>query len=436
MAKFMGKYYKDLLHLLQLSVLFMVDELIDDIIDIIVLFWLKPENVIDIWLLTKELNVKVLRDICLSVCLERFEELPLCSLVLLSQDDMTSLLYNVNIIASTEYLQYIRREWLHRHMPYSNIPNVEEERKPRFIQATVVYKTSKCVNIDACLYTWNGTNFSKFLDLKNKLILDRWMTGMQVTGRGFSIYTVGGEMGIGTGRFNNYVLRYCLLSKKWYYHAKLPVPRRHMVVAFLNNQLVIVGGVGKHRLKLFTVDILDIHRGTWSKGKEIPESFIEVPYHCVMDDKLFIIKSALYIYCPKEDCWTTILIHQRPGLLKNGACLAYNSMMFIDGEHMGETILSKIDVVKDADCGKEDCLEQNSNHHTITDTEILYENNCYQFRYGQVVDTGLVIVSNRCNENYRYLRVYTDLRPDLEFAIVSQVECFNFIDPDTLYKTV
>ena len=80
-------------------------------------------------------------------------------------------------------------------------------------------------------------------------------------GLGFSVYTIGGSAGLEGAQFNKIISRYCLLSKKWYYEAHLPVPRRHMIAVFLRNKLVLVGGVGKHRLKLSSVDILNIHTG-------------------------------------------------------------------------------------------------------------------------------------------------------------------------------
>ena len=53
LTKFLQKNFKGLLTLLQLSVLFMVDELTSDIIEIIVSYWLDPQKVIDIWLLAQ-----------------------------------------------------------------------------------------------------------------------------------------------------------------------------------------------------------------------------------------------------------------------------------------------------------------------------------------------------------------------------------------------
>lgn len=102
--------------MLQLSALFIVDELTNDIVNIIALQWLSPQKVIDIWLLAKELNIKALQDICMSVCLDRFEEIPEGVLVRLAADDIVQLLNNVNIRVSSEsYLHYIRSEWIKYH---------------------------------------------------------------------------------------------------------------------------------------------------------------------------------------------------------------------------------------------------------------------------------------------------------------------------------
>lgn len=110
------KHFTGLLNLLQLSALFIVDELTNDIVNIIALQWLSPQKVINIWLLAKELNMKALQDICMSVCLDRFEEIPVDVLVKLAADDIVQLLNNVNIRVSSEsYLENIRNKWIKHH---------------------------------------------------------------------------------------------------------------------------------------------------------------------------------------------------------------------------------------------------------------------------------------------------------------------------------
>lgn len=116
MTKFFQNNFIELLNLLQLSVLFIVDELINDIIEIIVLCWLLPDKVIDIWLLAQELNIKPLRDICLSVCLDRFKELPLSMLIELTTDNINQLIQNINVRSTKNYLYFVRNKWMKHHM--------------------------------------------------------------------------------------------------------------------------------------------------------------------------------------------------------------------------------------------------------------------------------------------------------------------------------
>lgn len=40
----------------------------------------------------------------------------------------------------------------------------------------------------------------------------------------------------------------------------------------------------------------------------MPESFTDVPPHCVLEGKLFVMKSFLYIYDPDSNHWQTVSI--------------------------------------------------------------------------------------------------------------------------------
>ncbi|XP_076759991.1 uncharacterized protein LOC143428761 isoform X1 [Xylocopa sonorina] len=271
LTKFTRDHFLELLNILELSVLFMVDELTHDAMDILVLRWLLPERIIDIWLLAQELSLKVLEDICLSVCLDRFEELPVPLIVELSKDNAVRLIKNVNVRSSIEHLNLIRNEWMKFHLTSDNIGNIKEEREPKFVQGTVGYRAHERAGKIAYLYTWDGRVLTECTQANDVRFSRKCLIGAQVAGRGFSVYIVGGEMGLGTGQFNDIIWRYCLLSKRWYYQAKLPIQRRHMVAVFLRNKLIVVGGVGRHRLKLCTVDILNIH----TAGKKV-QTFLRV----------------------------------------------------------------------------------------------------------------------------------------------------------------
>lgn len=440
LIKFMqDRHFTGLLDLLQLSALFIVDELTNDIVNIIALQWLSPQKVIDIWLLAKELNIKALEDMCMSVCLDRFEEIPEAMLVRLAADDIVQLLNNVNIRVSSEsYLHHIRSEWIKYH-GNSDIAHINQRRQLKFIRGTVIYETFEDDTRIGYLCTWDGNVLNKCEQLKSIQYPDRWLFGMQVISRGFSVYTVGGNVGLGGTQFNNIISRYCLLSKQWYYESTLPVPRRHMIAVFLGNKLVIVGGVGRHRLKLYSVNILDIHTGIWKGGMHVPESFTNIPPHCVLDGKLYVLKSSVYIYYPTEDYWQTILIRDDDVIERIDAFLTCNTMLLFEGdEDLDEMILTRIEITKDDSvCDRGECIKRPIEHKELR-TYVVNVESSYglQLRYLQSANIGIMMINNvNQQDGNQYLHVHTEESDDFVDYIFPRYSCFNIIDPRTLYNT-
>ncbi|KOC59323.1 hypothetical protein WH47_11509 [Habropoda laboriosa] len=386
MIQFLKNNFVELLNLLQLSTLFVVGELTNEIVEIIVLHWLSPEKVIDIWVLSQKLGIKVLQDICLS----------------------TSKHLSVNVV---------------------------QERQPKFIQGTIVYEKYPDATKVAHLYTWDGSTLSKHVQLKTIQESRKHFIGMQVASRGYSVYVIGGEMGLGSGIFNDIIWRYCLLSKKWYFQDKLPMSRRHMIAAFIENKLYIVGGSGRHRRLLNRVDILDIHTGKWKKGADIPEYVSDTPPHCVLNGKLFVLSSYVYIYYPEDDCWQSVF-RIYPIDHAVDAFLTPVSILFFTGDDSRGKVLSRIDVVKDFVCQGEECLKGQVKDNTITEMDIVHEDDFCELRYAKVAGAGIMVVNTNCDEKYEYLRLHSEKRKDFENCFIPKFGCFNIMDPNALYDTV
>ncbi|XP_031832374.1 uncharacterized protein LOC116426879 isoform X2 [Nomia melanderi] len=386
MTKFVKDNFEDLLNLLELSVLFIVDELISDIEDIIILFWLEPEKVIDIWLLAQELGLKI-----------------------------------------------------------SDIPDIKDERKPKFIRTMVVHKLPESANTGEYLYLWNGDVFSECMQVSSVQGPQKGLSGMGTTGRGFSLYTAGGEMGIGNGKISNSIWRYCLISKKWFHYAKMPQPKRHMVIVFIGNQLLIVGGVGKNRIKSTAMYSLNIHKGTWCHGPTLPCCFTEVPPHCVMNGKLFLITSDVYVYDPRAEWWIKIM-SDIPIVID--ACFTPNTTLFQtpdtnffqSDKHRDKTTLSRIDVMRESVCEKKDCSRRHLNslpNNPIYCTHKSKYNYGCQLSYAKVAGIGVMLMQYPHDEEYKYLHSHTESRRDsVNFTIPRGGGSFQIIDPDTLYDTV
>lgn len=114
--KFDTNYLGRLLMLLELSVLFAVDNLTENIMEVLEKNYLLPHDVLNIWLLAQELGLNTLRDICFAVCLDRFTELPENLIYKLSRHNFLKLVGNSNLRIPSErsvsYLIYIAKKWM------------------------------------------------------------------------------------------------------------------------------------------------------------------------------------------------------------------------------------------------------------------------------------------------------------------------------------
>ncbi|KYM93534.1 PREDICTED: uncharacterized protein LOC108782101 [Cyphomyrmex costatus] len=258
-----------LLVLLELSVLFIVDNLIEDVTDRLERHYMSPKYVINIWLLSQDLNVNVLRDLSLAVCLDRFDELPISSIYELSRENFLKLLRNVNVRSTESYLFHVIHEWMNHHNDFTIPMDSLKNKEFKILHGIISCESVHVTNNEHFIHCWDGNNFFELTTFKYpKDITDRnagknILTGMQIIARRYDLYLCGGEFGIGSGRFNKNVWRYSLISKKWFLETVMPVERRHMVTVFLKNKLVLVGGIGRYRQKLQSIDIYDIHTGLY-----------------------------------------------------------------------------------------------------------------------------------------------------------------------------
>ncbi|EFN72778.1 hypothetical protein EAG_05011 [Camponotus floridanus] len=307
-----------LLTLLELSVLFAVDNLIESITEILEKYHLLPQDVLNIWLLAQELGVKTLQDLCLAVCLDRFTELPRNLIFKLSRQNFLRLVGNSNLRVPDEselYLNPVVTEWM--QINRDTIPlDILKKTGPKVYSSIICYGSNSSVNNECYIHCWDGDKLFELTTFKypEAIINNNTITGMQITPRGHHLYLSGGEFGIGTGRFNTHVWRYSLITKRWFLETIMPCARRHMIAAFLQNKLLLAGGVGHFRCKLRSLDIYNVHKGTWVKGAVLPMEFVSIPAYYAFDKKLIIyihnIKAGVlpfvHIYFCDSDEWYTM----------------------------------------------------------------------------------------------------------------------------------
>ena len=78
---------------------------------------------------------------------------------------------------------------------------------------------------------------------------------------GTDLYLVGGELKLGRNKWHNKILRYNSLTHVWCDLSVLPSPRRHFSLVTWDKYLYLIGGFGKHRIMLDSVDRYDTETG-------------------------------------------------------------------------------------------------------------------------------------------------------------------------------
>ncbi|EGI57735.1 hypothetical protein G5I_14263, partial [Acromyrmex echinatior] len=261
--------------LVELSILFAVNNLIEYLIYKIEekLYFMPPEYVINLWLLSQELGLNILRDVSFAFCLDRFADLPLNSIYELSKENFLKLIGNINITSTKSYLRKVTKKWMDYHNDFTIPLDILKNKETKILHSIVscenrYYNSSLIVvdnNTEQFIHCWDGNDFFELTsfkypqDILNNCNSYYEIVGMEIIGRRYNIYFCGGKFDYEI--FNKNIWRYSLISKKWFLETTMPTERWCMTAAFVKNKLILVGGFGKSYEYPENVDIYDIYTG-------------------------------------------------------------------------------------------------------------------------------------------------------------------------------
>lgn len=87
-------------------------------------------------------------------------------------------------------------------------------------------------------------------------------------------------------------------------------------------------------------------------------------------------------------------------------------------------------------CEKEECPKGFIERVVIDDIDIVHEDDSCRLRYVKVADVGIMIVNTHCENKHRYLNLRSKIRRDFRNVSIPKLNCFNIMDPDSLYDTL
>lgn len=113
-------------------------------------------------------------------------------------------------------------------------------------------------------------------------------------------------------------------------------------------------------------------------------------------------------------------------------------MIFVEEEDLGKMILTRIEITKDDSiCESGECIKRSIEHKELKTYVVDVESSCrLQLRYLQSANIGIMMINNVSQQNdNQYLHLHTEVYDQFEDYIFPRYNCFNIIDPRTLYNT-
>ena len=110
------------------------------------------------------------------------------------------------------------------------------------------------------------------------------------------VYFVGGEFDLGRSKWNRHVATFDALFNAWVDGPLMELPnvrRHHGLVVWGNKYLILVGGFGKHRIMLNSVESIDTETGVASDLPDLPMALYS-PAVCIFKGELFVIQRHVY----------------------------------------------------------------------------------------------------------------------------------------------
>lgn len=221
----------------------------------------------------------------------------------------------------------------HYKVENNSIADEENSSPPPSFEHSKKNKKEKARNLLPFVFYWDPNKSEKLVPLMPLGKLDQGPTepiGYAVLSKGQELYVVGGEYLIGYGDWNRSVLKYNAWSESWTFETSLAVPRRHHSVVCIDDDMYVIGGSGKFRVILDSVDRYNFTSRMWYKCAPLPSPLYSAAA-CVHNGLVYVISCRVFCYNPKTDSWVTLNDVQLPSGISYNTALTHENLIYLTG---------------------------------------------------------------------------------------------------------
>ena len=244
-------------------------------------------------------------------------------------------------------------------------------------------------------------------------------SGFQVISFESQIYIIGGEFGLGRGRWNNKVWKYDTFQSKWENAFDLDVSRRHHTLAIDNGSIFIIGGFGRHRVILNLVEKYDIKKDTIETILSLPDPMYNVAA-CFANDQLYVLKDPTNCLVYNNKKWVPGLKHVKfTNNFEFNSASAYQNYLYFTGKF--NSSLYRCPLIAESDAPKVEA-ELVGKFKSECQNICLVEDKIYNFSSDQFDHHSTIEVYDLTNRDFKL--VYESNDEELDFSPYYSFGCF------------
>ncbi|RXG72991.1 Actin-binding protein IPP [Armadillidium vulgare] len=278
-----------------------------------------------------------------------------------------------NFLRRPELNIHNKNEWEVWKSIYRWIKKDEEERKPFLLKllTCIDYSNLKLGDITDMTYydvVMDDINATEFLNIINPNIsvdvnslscndevktafkrvssktegceTDLSWCSMLLNITGYCFYILGGQYQIGSNKWNSDVWSFDTVTQKWEIHEALPENRRNHMMCVVDSVIYLLGGYGKHRISLTSMDAYDTINRKWLK------SLPKVPFNgcgacCAYNQTILVfVEDMLHTYNVENRKWFSEKIRSTEARSYVSA-VCHNDLVYLLRSYSNEVYITK-----------------------------------------------------------------------------------------------
>jgi len=162
-------------------------------------------------------------------------------------------------------------------------------------------------------------------------------SGFKVANTGIDLVLSGGEFSLGQSNWSRSVTHWNSFRRSWKQVTTMDRVRRHHTMVIMNRVAYLLGGFGKHRIILDSVDSIELDTGETRECASLPVPLYR-PAATQFRDRIFVVgKKLVMVYHPyPQNYWASLNQVGLPSDVEFDSAMATDTHIYLTSAHSRE----------------------------------------------------------------------------------------------------